>query len=150
MIKEYHFDQQLGYVVSDNASSNDAAVTLLLTALKPDITGQQIEARRLRCLGHIINLAAQSLLAGTDSELKKASQELEVGEMEPDFEGQAARWIHQGPLGKLQRITKYVLASPQRREEFAALSGGRKVVQFDHLGVSCCVEAVGGSDISES
>jgi hypothetical protein len=142
VLQEYSIQDRLGYVVADNASSNDAAVELLLTELQPDATQSHITNRRLRCFGHIINLAAQSLLAGSDSEYSKASQEVEVEPEEEEFHCKAARWIHSGPLGKLQRLIKYVLASPQRREEFGEVSGGRKVAQFDHLGVSeyrrCC------------
>jgi hypothetical protein len=134
VLKEYEIEDRLGYMVCDNASSNTTAIDLLLYELDPTITEAQIKARRLRCFGHIVNLAAQSLLAGRDAELKKAQEELEIDD--EDYGHQSRRWIHQGPLGKVQRLVKYVLASPQRREEFGALSGGRKVAQFDHLGVS--------------
>ena len=40
-------------------------------------------------------------------------------------------------VGKLHKLVKYILASPQRREEFGDIKGGRKVKEFDHLGVSC-------------
>jgi hypothetical protein len=134
VLKEYEIEDRLGYMVCDNASSNTTAIDLLLYELDPTITEAQIKARRLRCFGHIVNLAAQSLLAGRNAELKKAQEELEIDD--EDYGHQSRRWIHQGPLGKVQRLVKYVLASPQRREEFGALSGGRKVAQFDHLGVS--------------
>jgi hypothetical protein len=132
--KEYQISDNIGYIVSDNASSNTSAVDIVLYELEPGITPAQIKARRLRCFGHIINLAAQSLLAGSDAEKRRVKEELEFDDV--DFDHQSARWIHQGPVGKLQRLVKYVLASPQRREEFGAVNGGRKVEQFDHLGVS--------------
>jgi hypothetical protein len=134
VLEEYSISNKVGYIVCDNASSNDSAVELLLSTLFPTLSKVQIKARRLRCFGHIVNLAAQSLLAGSDAEKKRAKEELEL--TEGDFEVEAARWIHQGPLGKVQRLVKYVLASPQRREEFSGIKGGRKVEQFDHLGVS--------------
>jgi hypothetical protein len=134
VLKEYNIDDKIGYIVSDNASSNTSAVDMVLYELVPGITAAQIKARRLRCFGHIVNLAAQSLLAGSDAEKRRVKEELEFDDF--DFDHQSARWIHQGPVGKLQRLIKYILASSNRREEFGEVKGGRKVEQFDHLGVS--------------
>lgn len=53
-----------------------------------------------------------------------------------DAAGTARQWIVRGPLGKLYRVTKYILASSQRRKEFGETAGGRKVKEFDHLSVS--------------
>lgn len=137
VLNEYAIDQKLGYCVSDNASSNDKACELLFKSINPSITAVTIQGRRLRCFGHVVNLAAQSLLATTGTEARVAARELEViGDDEEGSEAVGARWIHAGPLGKLQRLVKYVLASGQRREEFASLSGGHRVKQYDHLGVS--------------
>lgn len=140
VLKEYNLQHNLGFTVSDNASSNDAAVSLLLKELEPSITNKAIAERRLRCFGHIVNLAAQSLLTTTGAEAKKAARELEsieddAEDEEGDTEEVRARWMHSGPLGKLQRLVRYVLASGQRREEFAAISGGVSVKKYDHLGL---------------
>ncbi len=137
VLKDFNIEARLGYCVSDNASSNDVATELLLKAIKPDISPAAIKSRRLRCFGHIVNLAAQSLLATTGSEARAAAYKLEsIGDDEEGGEAVRARWIHAGPLGKLQRLVKYVLASGQRRDEFAAIAGGKKVKEYDHLGVS--------------
>ena len=140
VLKEYNLQHNLGFTVLDNASSNDAAVSLLLKELEPSITNKAIAERRLRCFGHIVNLAAQSLLATTGAEAKKAARELESIENDAeDEEGVTeevrVRWMHSGPLGKLQSLVRYVLASGQRREEFTAISGGVSVKKYDHLGL---------------
>ena len=57
---------QIGWFVLDNASSNDTCVAEILKGLDIDDT---VEHRRLRCLGHIINLAAKSFLFGADSDI---------------------------------------------------------------------------------
>ncbi|TKA43966.1 hypothetical protein B0A49_13511, partial [Cryomyces minteri] len=54
VIYEYQIEQQVGYFMLDNASSNDVAVDAILQALYPDMTTKKREQRRLRCLGHII------------------------------------------------------------------------------------------------
>jgi hypothetical protein len=75
------------------------------------------------------------LLDPLRSELVIAAEELEIDELIKDRDADA--WQSIGSLGKLHRLIKYVLASPQRREEFGEIKGGRKVIEFDHLGVSC-------------
>jgi hypothetical protein len=135
VLNEFEITTTIGYFVCDNASSNDAAVATMLTELELGLLAVEITARRLRCIGHIINLSARSLLDPSRSELVIAAEELEIDELIKDRDADA--WQSIGSLGKLHRLIKYVLASPQRREEFGEIKGGRKVIEFDHLGVSC-------------
>jgi hypothetical protein len=138
VLKEYQISaKDVGWFVGDNATSNDGAVTIVLKRLWPGITTKQIQARRLRCLGHIINVAASSVLDPSLPELRTAITELEMDQsIVEDVAREKVSWQSKGPLGKLHRLVKYILASPQRREEFGDISGGRKVKEFDHLGVS--------------
>ena len=79
VLKEYEIkSDKLGVFVCDNATSNDSAVALVLKALYPGITNQEVVARRLRCFGHIINLAAQALLDPTAAEAAIAVRDLEI------------------------------------------------------------------------
>ena len=135
VLKEYQISSdKLGFFICDNATSNDAAVALVLKALYLRITNNEIVARRLRCFGHIINLAAQALLDPTATEMAIAVRDLEIDGLTP--EDVVPFWQSTGPLAKLHRLIKYILASPQRREEFGEIKGGRKVKEYDHLGVS--------------
>lgn len=133
VLEEYEITHNVGYFVCDNASSNDAAVSAVLKALKPAISAVDITARRLRCIGHIINLSARSLLDPSGSELAIATEELDFEETA--VERAATTWQSTGSLGKLHRLIKYILASPQRREEFGGIYGGRKAKEYDHLGL---------------
>ena len=47
----------------DNISSNDVCVRQILTKLQPNLDP---EKRRLRCFGHIVNLAAKDFLFRKD------------------------------------------------------------------------------------
>lgn len=117
IIKDYRFEDNLGYIVLDNAESNDTACTILLQTLD---TGLDKVARRLRCMGHIINLAAQSLLLGNvllpehqhDHFLKEAMQHEQQN---------VQHWRKNGPIAKLQRLVKYIRLTPQRRERFQSI-----------------------------
>jgi hypothetical protein len=133
VLEEYGISSNTGYFVCDNASSNDAAVSIIAKALNPAISTAEATARRLRCFGHIINLSARSLLDPSSPELTVA-----IAELEMEGFGDASTWQPTGSLLKLHNLVKYILASPQRREEFGEITGGRRNREFDHLGVSCC------------
>ncbi|KAM4063264.1 ribonuclease H-like protein [Hirsutella rhossiliensis] len=63
LLKEYDIGgDQIGYFMLDNASSNDTAVEFILKELCPWMKPQQRRHRRLRCLGHIVNLCCQAFL----------------------------------------------------------------------------------------
>jgi hypothetical protein len=65
VIEEYEIKDLLGYFVLNNASSNDTCVREILKQLRPEFDSKQ---RRLRCFGHIVNLAAKAFLFGEDAE----------------------------------------------------------------------------------
>ena len=135
VLNKYGISNNTGYFVCDNASSNDSAVAIVVKALKPGISTAEATARRLRCFGHIINLSARSLLDPSSSELTVAAEELEIDQIATGRD--ALTWQATGSLGKLYKLVKYILASPQRREEFGEITSGRNNREFDHLGVSC-------------
>jgi hypothetical protein len=94
VINDYDLRDKVGFFVLDNASSNNTAVAILRETLQFDP-----KVRRLRCIGHILNLVAQQLLFGSDFE---------------KFEGEIARvanlreevklWRAQGPIGIVATI----------------------------------------------
>jgi hypothetical protein len=57
---------KLGYFITDNATTCDVAINLILERLRPEILYRK--ERRVRCLGYIINLAAKAFLFGDDKE----------------------------------------------------------------------------------
>jgi hypothetical protein len=57
---------RLGFFIGDNTSVNDTAIRVILGQLRPDI--KEPDSRRVRCLGHIINLAAKAFLFGKDAD----------------------------------------------------------------------------------
>ncbi len=63
VINDFEFQQDLGFFQCDNAPSNDSYITALLARLQ--LTRQIFTAkkeRRVRCFGHIINLAAKAFI----------------------------------------------------------------------------------------
>jgi hypothetical protein len=82
VIKDYNFGDKLGFFVLDNASSNDTCVAELAKQYNFDP-----EERRLRCIGHILNLVAQELLYGNKYDKFRG----EVANVK-DLAEQAALW----------------------------------------------------------
>ena len=97
---------QIGWFVLDNASSNDTCVAEILKALQIDDT---VEHRRLRCLGHIINLAAQAFLFGSEA----SAFEREIGRAQYEEDKKELElWRKRGPVGKLHNVVKYICITP--------------------------------------
>jgi hypothetical protein len=86
-----------------------------------------VEHYRLRCNGHIINLAAQSFLFHTDNE--DLAAENNEGLLATPTELEMQQWQQKGPLGKLHNIVVYIQRSTQRLANFRDLSGGRNLVR---------------------
>lgn len=126
IIKEYDITDQLRYFILNNAESNETCVTALVQSIAPHLDKKH---RRLQCMGHIINLAAQALLLGNiptviDAEiylartLKKEQKKLDI-------------WRRRGPIGKLYNIVKYIHQTPQRREKFLDTSVGDQLSETE-------------------
>ena len=117
VISEYEVNTRLGVFVSDNASSNDVAVRTILSRLEIDDNS----SHRARCLGHIINLAAQAFILGKDCEV--FSINAEAAEVAANVDSSRLStlqriWRDKGPIGKYHNIVAFIRASPQRRQAF--------------------------------
>ncbi len=135
MFKEYRIGKKIGYFVTDNASNNNTAIDAVLRALYPQMTKKQRQQRRLRCLGHVINICAQRFIHGHNAE--DAVKELGEYFMRGDYEAIDRFWRSKGPLGKLHNLIRYIRITPQRRQEFAGyVSVDQDYVEFNNLMVS--------------
>ena len=65
MVLEFEIEDRVGVYVGDNAGNVDTAVEALVRRFQPN---ESEKGRRLRCCGHIINLAAKVFLLGTNCE----------------------------------------------------------------------------------
>ena len=109
VLVEYGLEDKLGYFVADNAENNDTCLSELAEEY-----GFNKDHRRLRCMGHVINLVARMLLFGMDPDgfeeehqpPKELKKELEL-------------WRKLGPVGKLHNIVVWVMRSTQRQQEQA-------------------------------
>lgn len=88
-------------------------------------------SQRLRCFGHIINLVVKAFSYGKDpiadnsinpdTMLKDLDIDNAILRGMSDVE-QVLYWRKRGPYGRLRNIITYICWTPQRRQEFAALT----------------------------
>jgi hypothetical protein len=120
VVKDWGITKRVGVCVSDNAMSNDTCLQHFYTSLDPTFTSEDIRHRRIRCLGHIINLAARAFMYGANFDLfeRQDAANVLLGDREADLQ----HWRRRGPIGKLHNICKLIRASPQRLERLRALA----------------------------
>jgi len=110
IIRAFRIDDRIGYFVLDNASNNDATIHKLAEQF-----GFIADERRLRCMGHVVNLVAKQLLFGDEPELF----ELEASVVAAcELRKAIQLWRNHGPIGKLHNVVTWIYRSPQRRQLF--------------------------------
>ena len=114
---EWGLVDRIGFFTADNDPTNDKAIRLLLQQLRPDIANSD-KGRRIRCIGHIINLVMKAFLFGEDAD----SFEIEVGGAVHlgRHKSILKAWRKRGPLGKLHNTLIHIRGSSKRREAFLA------------------------------
>ncbi|OWT42471.1 restless-like transposase [Pochonia chlamydosporia 170] len=124
VVDSYGVRAKMGYFTLDNAYNND---TMMHTVA--ETCGFNSTHRRLRCNGHIINLAVQAFLFGKNKEasdealrqvsrLSRREQEGAVGRAET-----ATAWRQYGALGMLHNLVVWIRSSTQRYQAFLQAAG---------------------------
>lgn len=121
---------RVGYFVTDNATNNDTAIDIVLLHFLPYLQIKQRRARRLRCLGHVINLAAKAFLYGTEYEAFQ--RDIDTVKENSELLKELKLWRKRGPVGKLHNVVIFICRSPQRRQKFASI-GTSQPFAFDEL-----------------
>jgi hypothetical protein len=141
IIDEYNIEpSQVGFFVMDNAESNDS----MLRHLALHILGFDPVQRRVRCHGHILNLAAQAFLFGPKKSGKRGDEDEAVelallqtsGLSQAEIEGRkdpaaaAREWRQFGALGKLHNLVVWFRSSTERYQNFIRVVG--KAIPLDN------------------
>ncbi|OBS15736.1 hypothetical protein FPOA_28127 [Fusarium poae] len=127
VISSYDIEKKIGYFTVDNASNNDTALAEIGDAL-----GFHWPERRVRCLGHVINLVVKALLFGQDYE----SFERDVNDGLLTVQREHEQWRKRGPIGKLHNFcqevnrsdlwTRKLISAQEHRIREAAEDSGLK------------------------
>ena len=134
VLREYGIENNIGYFMLDNGGNNDTSVAYIFDELCSQLNATRRLGRRLRCLGHIINLICQSFLL---QDADRTLQNLETAQLHDDAIQIAKIWQKQSPIGKLHNLVRYITASPQRREEFHAAQCEEDPTLLNDLEVCC-------------
>jgi len=113
IIRAFKIVDRIGYFVLDNATNNDVAIDQLA-----DEFGFIAKERRLRCIGHVINLIAKQLLLGEDPELFELQADAVAAN---ELRKAVQLWRSKGPIGKLHNIVVWIYRSPQRKQRFLSV-----------------------------
>ncbi|CEJ82383.1 Putative Transposase-like protein [[Torrubiella] hemipterigena] len=126
VIEERGFASKLGYFVMDNAGNNDTMMeSLSLGLLRQFDIRYDPKAHRLRCQGHIINLAVKAFLFVTDNE----KLEYKDPNLHQTTLKQIEAWRQKGPLGKIHNFVIYIQRSVQRSQKFLAISHNHRLAR---------------------
>ena len=87
--------------------------------------------RRLRCIGHIINLIAKAFLFGADAKHYEVDDNF-LSESE-DIEKSLNLWRRLGPVGKVHNLVKFIRSSPQRSEKLQDLANYENDIPVDPI-----------------
>ncbi|KAJ3453656.1 hypothetical protein MRS44_017903 [Fusarium solani] len=119
-IREYGIASKVGYFMMDNATNMNTMIDKVSDDLEHefDVFYDPLP-HRLRCFGHIIDLAVMEFLIGkrpptTDSYRGPSDEEVE-------------QWRKRGAIGKLHNIVVYIMWTPQRLQTFTGLSDGLRL-----------------------
>ncbi|OAA37489.1 Ribonuclease H-like protein [Cordyceps fumosorosea ARSEF 2679] len=124
VIDSYGMRDRIGYFTLDNASNNDTMLRALANTF-----GFNPAHRRLRCHGHIINLAVQAFLFGKNKDASDEAmrQVTMLSRREHDGVGRRAEtaqsWRQHGPLGMLHNLVVWIRSSTQRYQAFVQAAG---------------------------
>ncbi len=110
VIKDYALECKIGYFVTDNATNNDTAIDIVLKTLLPHLSTEARAGRRLRCLGHVINLSAKAFLYGQEWEaFEKGALDVKEGS---DLLKELRLWRKRGLVGRLYNIIIFICRTP--------------------------------------
>ena len=131
VIEDFQIQQKIGYLILDNVITNDKCVNLLADRLFLPEQAYFNKFRRLRCIGHILNLVVKGLLFGKDAEAFE--NEVQTVYKLQQEERELELWRKRGPIGKLHNVVVFIRRSPQRIEEFKRLQLLDLLQEFEHL-----------------
>ncbi|KAK2666699.1 hypothetical protein RAB80_017816 [Fusarium oxysporum f. sp. vasinfectum] len=126
VIRKYGLEKKIGFFTADNADPCDTCVRALLKMFNPRASPTGLEGlegeRRIRCVGHILNLSAKAFLEGDSSDIFDSH----IAEKDQKKERELLReWRKRGPIGKLHNLVYWIRRNPQRRELFLSITSGK-------------------------
>jgi hypothetical protein len=148
LLEEYDQLDSLGFIIGDNATTNDKLCRVISTwMIKERGIDWNAEHSRIRCLGHMINLIVQAFLLNSNNEKRisqkdfEAIEEFEQNLLEeecviPEAEQEAIHKDHRekfrslGAIGKLHNIVVFIRSSGVQTAQW--LDRGKRMIPLDN------------------
>jgi hypothetical protein len=108
ILKQMISKERLGFFIGDNAGINDTAIRIILAHLLPNL--KDPDSRRVKCLGHIINLAAKAFLFGKDADAFEEKSKMKKRQLKA--EAVRELWRKKGPVGKFYNTVSFIRKTP--------------------------------------
>jgi hypothetical protein len=124
VLDDYQIKSKIGYFMTDNACQNDTMLQIISDKLAIEDIEYDANLHRLRCNGHIINLAAQAFLFDIHPDALELCNNDLVEAGNAVTEEELNKWRKMGPLGRLHNLIIYIRRSPQRLQAFRKHSNG--------------------------
>ncbi|KAH7461642.1 hypothetical protein FOMA001_g19045 [Fusarium oxysporum f. sp. matthiolae] len=132
VLEDYNIWNKVGFYTGDNHGSNDKLCRLLANYLQEKGVDWEAKTRRIRCHGHIVNLAVQAFLFIDSKEAARAAlehiEDTDESAFGTDFSERikpqrAQGWRRLGPLGKVHNISIHMRENDYRWNEFKKRAG---------------------------
>src|SRR5579871_2540915 len=124
VLRDYNIPySRIGAFVSDNHGSNDKMIRILKKSIQ-DLP--PVEHIRIRCLGHIINLAASAFIykqIDEADEIARLNQPSQSKKKDKEDVKSPSEWRKLGPVGKLFNLVKLIHATNANTNSFKAITG---------------------------
>ena len=125
VLQDYGVIRKLGAIVADNASPNNTLCEIIEDhMLLEEAREWRAKHWRIRCIGHIINLAVQAFLFADMMDIEEL-ESYDKKEQQGDTRDKEARRIKfrlMGPLGQMHNIVIHIRGSTSRIVEFLELA----------------------------
>lgn len=132
VLEDYNIWSKIGFYTGDNHGSNDKLCRFLGEHLQAKGISWEPTKQRIRCHGHVINLAVQAFLFMDSKEAARAALEQIECDDETAFgtdfatrvkTQRALGWRRLGPLGKVHNISVHMRESDYRWTQFKKRTG---------------------------
>jgi hypothetical protein len=132
VLEDYGIWDKIGYVTGDNHGSNDVLCRALSEFLKEKDITWNAKHHRIRCHGHVINLAVQAFLfMDSKAAVEAACEQIEALDeasydmdmMEAWKKNKDLGWREMGPLRKVHNIAVHIRADDYRYNLFKKRAG---------------------------
>ena len=125
-LEDFEIKERLGYITADNHGANDT----MCRAISQELTNWQPQERRLRCLGHIINLAVQAFFFAYSQEAVELAisqaDELPASSIDEQLQElsdkENAGWIKSEPLQEVLLFVRTLRRSDRLYNSFKLLA----------------------------